>query len=151
VEHEISHERGQGCVYAVHFQATLYGSVSLLELLGYPYCIAGGEYGAFLQTNSEQLAHEFAVKSPGWMRAMSMLISQVLLHLLRFESASFTARGQSEMQAELPRLLPALTWMHDHLGDPAVHQINGTKPGAVHATPAHRAGFVPALRDRRFD
>jgi len=49
---------------------------------------------------------------------MSMLISQVLLHLLRFESASFSTRGHSEMQAELPRLLPALTWMHDHLGDP---------------------------------
>jgi len=118
VEHEIWHEHGEGCVYAVHFQATLYGSVSLLELLGYPYCIDGRQYSTFLQMNSEQLAHEFAVKSPGWMRAMSMLISQVLLHMLRFESASFSTRGPSEMQAELPRLLPALTWMHDHLGDP---------------------------------
>jgi len=118
VEHEIYHQHGEARVYATHFQATLYGSVSLFELLGFPLCIDGGEHSAFLQINSLQLVREFAIKSPGWMRCMSTLISQVLLHLLRYESASFTIRDHSRMQAELPRLLPALTWMHEHLGDP---------------------------------
>jgi AraC-like DNA-binding protein len=118
VEHEIVHEVGQASLYAIHFQATIYGSVNLLEMLGYPNYIAGKQHHSLLQTNSEQLAHEFAVKSPGWTRAMSLLISQVLLHILRYESASFQAPGIREMQAELPRLLPALRWMRDHLSDP---------------------------------
>ena len=103
----------QAVVIAVHFFATIFG-VDFLRCLGFPFALHANPYHSYKET-SGQLAHEFAVKAPGWRRRMSELISRLLLDAIRFEFRGFSTTERHDAAA-LPRLFPALEWMDQHIG-----------------------------------
>lgn len=118
VEHEIVHEKETSRLHAVHFNATVYGGIDVLELLGYPYTLSTEEHHNFFQQIADRLSREFALKAPGWTTAMSADITAVLLHIIRFHGTEFHFRSEGKMKTDLPRLLPALEWISEHLLEP---------------------------------
>ena len=121
VEHEIHHGAETVNLKAVHFQSTVYGGVSFLDIMGFPYFVhATSESVDLFRSANVQLAREFAVKSVGWHRAMESEIMRVLFHIMRTYSRGFRTGRARAMQQELLRLLPSLEWLDEHLQDPNV-------------------------------
>ena len=118
VEHEIRHNHGQAQLYAVHFQATIYGEINLLDLLGYPYHIVAGKRDRVFEEVSRRMSREYALKAPGWATAISAELMTFLVHVLRTSGDQFRPLAQGCAQSDLPRLLPALVWIHQNLYNP---------------------------------
>lgn len=120
MEHDI-----HGCsndephVYAVHFYAELFGSIDLLDMLGFPVHMPNRRGSPYRQI-SERLVREYAVKAPGYSAAMATDIWQLLHFMIRHESGRFTPPATVGFQSELPRLLPVLQWIEDNL---ASHEL----------------------------
>jgi AraC family transcriptional regulator len=104
-------------VIAVHFYAHVFGGVNLLDLLGFPTHVPAA-LNAPYGPASRRLAREFALKSPGWSRAMAADIVHVLFHILRHNGPDFHVPADGDRHPELPRLLPALELINQRLGDP---------------------------------
>jgi AraC-like DNA-binding protein len=115
VEHEIRHERGKAHLFAVHFQASIYGEISLLKLLGCPYHIAVDRKDSFIEEVSERLVREYAIKAAGWTTAMSAEIMTLLVHILRTSGDLFQPLALGQIQSDLTRLLPSLVWISENI------------------------------------
>ncbi|MCK6472031.1 MAG: AraC family transcriptional regulator [Planctomycetes bacterium] len=116
-EHNIRQDKGVAMhLFAVHFHAHVYGSINLLDLLGFPGHLPGGPKTPYADA-CKRLAREFAVKAPGWRRSMGNTILQVLLYMIREEGERFRAPHAKAAHAELPRLLPALEFIDRNLDD----------------------------------
>ena len=102
---------------AVHFRASVLESVDLLDLLGYPVHLQAARYGELVGPRSWRLAQEFGAKPAGWTTAMSSSIQDLLLTLLHDYAQDFAPRSEKKAHADLPRLLPALQWIEQSLGD----------------------------------
>ena len=118
VSHEVHHERGPAHVFAVHFQATLYGEINLMELLGYPSHVVGSKRDGMFHEVSRRCSREYALKAPGWTTAMSADIMTLLVHVLRTCGDQFHPLTEDGGHGDLPRLLPALVWIHQNLYSP---------------------------------
>jgi AraC-like DNA-binding protein/mannose-6-phosphate isomerase-like protein (cupin superfamily) len=116
VPHHVKPDRGVAFrLYTVHFFADLYGTVDLVAALG-----MGGVYrperGAHYVRASNRLAREFALKAPGWSRAMEAAVWDVLLHIVREGSAG----PDLQLEDELSRLQPVLDLVDERLADPSL-------------------------------
>ena len=118
VSHEIRHLHGEAHLYAVHFNAHIYGEINLLDMLGYPAHIVAGKRDRVFEEVSRRISKEFAVKAPGWATAISSEVMTVLIHVLRTSGQLFRPLAQGTAQSDLPRLLPALVWIHQNLFNP---------------------------------
>jgi AraC-like DNA-binding protein len=101
-------------VYAVHFHAQLFSGIDLLSLLGFPVLVSNRP-GAPYKIFSKQLVREFAIRPPGWPISMAQTVFLLLVHILRTESRRFRPFATGGNQALLPRLLPVLNWIDEHL------------------------------------
>ena len=117
VEHAIhgsAHEEAH--VYAVHFYATLFGGIDLLTMLGFPLHVPA-QASSPLLAMSERLTRNAAVKAPGWERLMEDEIFALLMHVLRSRPDLFTPLRSIDHQSDLPRLVPVLNWIDQHISD----------------------------------
>lgn len=117
VEHSIEgSDEEESHVYAVHFYATLFGGIDLLTMLGFPVYVPG-QVGSPYLAASERLARNAAVKAPGWEQLMEHDIFFLLLHILRSQPELFTPPRGVGYQSDLPRLVPVLDWIDEHISE----------------------------------
>ena len=118
-EHVLRQDEGVAMhLFSVHFQAWVFGSINLLDLLGFPP-YARGDGDGFFERAMKRLAREYALKAPGWREAMSAEVLRVLLHILRHNGLDFRLPGA--LGEGLPRLLPALEFIDANLTDSQMH------------------------------
>lgn len=118
VPHMVGQQPGETChVFAVHFYAQVYDAINLLDLLSFPGYFPPTPESPFAVA-SYRLVREFALRAPGWQRAMSGDIMRVLLYIIRFHGADLHIPGGSEGHPELIRLLPALKLVSQNFADP---------------------------------
>lgn len=130
----------QGCadeephVYAVHFYAELFGSIDLLDILGFPVHLPNRRGTPYRQI-SQRLVREYAVKAPGYSAAMAADVWQLLHYMIRSESSRFTPPATVGFESELPRLLPVLQWIEENL---ASHELTvGDLARKIHLSETH--------------
>lgn len=97
----------------VHFMATSYGGMSLLDLLGFPAWLPSSD-GAPYERVNESLLRESKLAAPGRRLMMAGGIREVLLHAIRSFGSSF----KTNTHPDLPRMAPALNWIESHLSEP---------------------------------
>jgi AraC-like DNA-binding protein len=108
-----------GCeahVYAVHFYATLYGGVQLLDLIGFPLSLPPRGRAVYNRT-CRALAREFAVKAPGWNLSMQSQIYSLLLHAMRTEPQLFRIGDGLPGDPNFLRLFPVIQHINERLND----------------------------------
>jgi AraC-like DNA-binding protein len=103
-------------VYAVHFYATLYGGVNLLDLIGFPLSLPPSGRSVYGRT-SRALAREFAVKAPGWTLSMQSQIYSLLLHAMRSETHLFRIGDSLPGDPNFLRLFPVIQHINERLND----------------------------------
>ncbi|MFC1454107.1 AraC family transcriptional regulator [Verrucomicrobiota bacterium] len=100
----------------VHFCARIYGSIDLLGMLGLSGCFTANGQNLF-QEASNRMAREFALKTTGWTQAMSSLIMQVILHVIRHYGSRLSCSGSLREQEQLRRLAPFFNLIEERLAD----------------------------------
>ncbi len=108
-----------GCeahVYAVHFYASLYGGISLLDLIGFPLLLPHRGRAPYAKI-SRSLAREFAVKAPGWAISMQNQIYSLLLDAIRYEGHRFRLGESLHRGPNFLRLFPVIQRINARLDD----------------------------------
>jgi AraC family transcriptional regulator, arabinose operon regulatory protein len=108
-----------GCeahVYAVHFYATLYGGINLLDLIGFPFLLPQRGRALYGKV-SRELTREFAVKGPGWEPSMRNQIYSLLLNTIRQEGKLFHSSSNLSGDPNFLRLFPVIQRIDERLGD----------------------------------
>jgi two-component system response regulator YesN len=69
---------------------------------------------------------EFALKAPGWKKAIASSIFEVLLYIIRHHGKLFQLPVEKNIHKDLPRLLPALEYVNNHFSDPdlSIHDLS---------------------------
>lgn len=101
----------------VHFFADFYGSVDLTSVLGLSGVFRDGPDANFAKA-SAWLAREYALKAPGWRRAMEIHIGSVLIDLIRNHSPHVEFPHDGGDYSELGRLQPVFNLIDERLDDP---------------------------------
>jgi AraC-like DNA-binding protein/mannose-6-phosphate isomerase-like protein (cupin superfamily) len=104
-------------VFAVHFNARIFGAIDLFTLLGFPSVVHGSP-SSLWATASRWLAREFAAKPPGWRVAMNTTILSVLFSLVRIEASRLEPDLTLAALAEVPRFLPVFRHIEQNLHRP---------------------------------
>lgn len=113
-EHSIRQDPGTEMeLVAVHFFCTVHGGINLLDLLGFPRWLPPTADDPYAVVNA-RLAREAAVQAPGWRSALASGVREILTYAVRHAGGRFRSRAHPD----LPRLLPALTWLETRLEDP---------------------------------
>ncbi len=119
VEHAAFHDpRHPIHVIALHYTATVFESLSLPELVGFPdvFRIKGD---LALEALLREACREYARRPPGWERGLEALATRILLQLIRRHGAALRAKSRDTNFADLRRLLPTLNAMKKNLAEPA--------------------------------
>lgn len=101
-------------VIAVHFYATLFGGINLLDMLRFPHFIEDIPQ-LLLRERSSHLAYEFALKPPGWKQYMRVDILEILMAMIRTIPGQFQMSKEQHRHPELRRLIPAVEWIDKNL------------------------------------
>lgn len=100
-------------VVAIHYDATVYGSLTLPQLLRFPEVTRVG-----LQTPFHEMSliacREYSQRPPGWERGLEALAMRLLLHFIR-EHMTGDDTLQAARWREVRRILPALEMMRQNL------------------------------------
>ncbi len=100
----------------LHFNASVYGGIDLLELLGLPALLVDGRStaadGAF-----NLCVREFALQDAGWKQIMSGRILEVVCMLIRNNCAPRDACSPTPADPRFVKLLPALECIENRLHD----------------------------------
>jgi AraC family transcriptional regulator of arabinose operon len=158
VEHAIEGTAGEEPhVYAVHFYATLYGGIDLLNLLGFPLHVPYRKSAPY-RGLSEHMVRDYAVKAPGWSTMIANDVFSLLLYLIRTEMDTFSPPASVDWQSQLPRLLPVLDWIDRHLSSHEMTVADLSKHVFISETHFRRLfqkvfGMSPVqfIRQRRVD
>ena len=103
-------------VYAVHFCATIFHGINLLDVIGFPALLRRrpkSPHGDISKT----LAREFAVKAPGWHLSMIHHIHRMLLDAIRYEGKNFRMEENLSTNPNFTRLFPVIQCIDEHIGD----------------------------------
>lgn len=111
---------------AVHFHPHVFAGINLLNLAGFPPHAPGSSHAPYAEV-SRRLAHEFAVKAPGWRQVFRAGVMEVLLHLTREHGDRFGGLTQAPAKGQLPRVLPALETIEQRLTDPGLSVVDLAK------------------------
>ncbi|MBI4025265.1 MAG: helix-turn-helix transcriptional regulator [Verrucomicrobia bacterium] len=102
--------------YAVHFHATLFGGMDLLDLMGFPWHVPATRSTPFVNASAE-LAQIYARQAPGWSRAMTAVIFNLLFYLLTHHGRLFTPQQPGLPPQRLLRMMPVLELIEQRLAD----------------------------------
>jgi len=101
---------------AGHFKADVFGSINLLELLGFPVLIPSSKDAPF-QASAERMVREYAVKAPGWQNAMSAELTNLLLYVVRERGHLFHPLRFANAYELMPKIMPVLEKIEKNLPD----------------------------------
>lgn len=106
-------------VISLHYTATVFGTLTLPELLGFPdsFPLAGDRR---IDAMFHEASRECALRPAGHERGLEALTLRILLHLIRNHGASLANRPPEFRLADLQRLLPAIEAIRRELREPAV-------------------------------
>jgi AraC-like DNA-binding protein/mannose-6-phosphate isomerase-like protein (cupin superfamily) len=102
---------------SIQFTASLYGAVCLLSIVKPTPTIRFPEVGNHIDF-AHLMAHEFAMKAPGWQKVVDVYLMAALYRLLRTNGANMEVRFAGDAPADIPRLLPLFETMDRHIADP---------------------------------
>ena len=105
--------------FSINFDVRLLGGINPLDLIGFPRYLTGSEQSPYGPA-AWRMARDFSLRPPGWELSIASELQAILLHLLRFQGASFHplyVRGRSR---RILKLLPALELIDRRLDDPAL-------------------------------
>lgn len=115
VPHAVGQDDGvHSYVIAVHFFASVFQGINLLELLGFPFHVPCTTDVPF-EYVSHRLAREYAIKAPGWNALMAVEILELLLFVVRHHGKLFRPPVSQNKHAGLPHLLPVLELIEQNL------------------------------------
>lgn len=105
-------------VIALHYTATVFGTLTLPELLKFPdyFQLTGDKR---IEAMFHEACREYALHPTGYERGLEALVLRILLHLLRNHGSFLNQQLQEVKLADLQRLLPAIELIRKSLRDPA--------------------------------
>jgi AraC-like DNA-binding protein len=101
---------------AVHFHAHVFGSIDFLSLAGVPAASVASRDAPYCAT-SRNLAREYALRAPGWRRALESGLTQGLIHVMRAGGCSSQFPSHASSHRTLARLYPAMEHLERNLGN----------------------------------
>lgn len=104
-------------VIAVHYDAVVFGSLTLPQLLDFPDVFKVGTGSPFEEMLSIA-CREFALRPIGWELGLEALATRMLLYLMRTHGDCMNASLHTAHRRELERVLPALEYLRNHLDEP---------------------------------
>jgi len=108
VEHAVGlNGSGKMLQLAGHFKADVFGSINLLELLGFPILVPTSKDAPFL-ASAKRMVREYAVKAPGWQNAITAEIINLLLYIVRERGSLFRPLRFANAYELMPEITPIL-------------------------------------------
>lgn len=107
---------------SIHFQAYVYGSISVFDLIPFPFHIPFASDSPFVSCSS-QLVRLYVLQVPGWNKIMSTRIFDVLMYIYLQHGDLFSDQHGSLGDQEVIRLLPALKLIEQRFNDPSLSVI----------------------------
>lgn len=106
-------------VISLHYTATVFGTLTLPELLRFPdsFLLADDKR---VDAMFHEACREYALRPAGHERGLEALTLRILLHLIRHHGAFLENRPPELKLADLRRLLPAVEKIRGELREPAV-------------------------------
>jgi len=116
VEHSATHDPKKPFqVIALHYTASVFGSLSLPELTGFPDVFQNAQD---IEPLLLEACQEGELHPLGWARGLDALTTRILLQLIRRHSAFLFEETQEPRFLDLIRLLPAFNAMKKNLAVP---------------------------------
>lgn len=105
-------------VIAFHYTATVFESITIPELMGFPdtFQIQGDSELDFM---FHEACREFALTPPGYECNLEAITTRILLHLIRNYHPSLNIQVHNSKISDLQRLLTALKSMRQNLSNPS--------------------------------
>ncbi len=153
VEHAAFHDPGHPIhVISLHYTATVFESLTVPDLLGFPnfFQVKGD---AAMDAMMREACREHALRPPGWERGLESLTTRILLHLIREHGGTLSMKSQDAKFADLRRLLPSLESMKGNLAAlasvPALARSAGYSEAQFRRVFARAMGMAPVQYMRR--
>lgn len=105
---------------SIFFHAYVFGSINLLDLVGFPLHIPGHKDAPYESASKKALLF-FATKALGWSQVIAAEIFSVLVYILCHHGKLFTMGDREKAHVELIRILPSLKLIEDRLTDPLLN------------------------------
>ncbi|MBN1942099.1 MAG: helix-turn-helix domain-containing protein [Phycisphaerae bacterium] len=115
--HSLTATKGHFRYCAVHWYASIHGTADLLTAIGLSGVFQSIPKSLFADIN-HRLAREYALRAPGWMRALEQGIWEVLLHLIRYQGRRLYLPASFSTANHLLRLKPVFDLIESRLRDP---------------------------------
>jgi len=101
---------------AGHFKADVFGSINLLELLGFPILIPASKDAPF-PASAKRMVREYAVKAPGWQNVISAELTNLLFYVIRERGSLFRPSRFANAYELMPEITPILKEIEKRLAD----------------------------------
>lgn len=104
-------------VIALHYDAVVFGSLTLPQLLDFPEVFPLGP-GSPFEEMLTIACREYSLRPVCWERGLEALAVRLLLFLMRAHGDKMRPTLNSSRRRELERILPALEYLRQHLDEP---------------------------------